>query len=334
VNESARIVEESRENIGAGVMGRGMFGPIGGGVWGEEQWRGWWGEDPPYHYPVFILTHYPRDPVEMKGGTTFHCVTDGIESALDEATRAAGGKDVMLWGGAQVANQYLGAGLRFKLVVVREPLASARRPIQLCRRSVPEYGGSDCACYGRWRWGNAIHFDTMADFAAMALGQPAFSLNTSLGDQFPLWPTPDLATGSGRSAGAISPQEVANYAHSFLGAPYSPGLTRAGTDCSGLVNIVCKRFNVDPGRDTWEQWKSANGQHLGINPANWPPGTSVYFHIPGGEVGPNPANHAAIYLGDGKIVMETRPGTVCSIQNINDPYWKQTLIGGVSFIPH
>jgi dihydrofolate reductase len=74
VNESARIVEESRENIGAAVMGRNMFGPVHGGAWGEEQWTGWWGDNPPYHYPVFILTHYPRDPVEMKGGTTFHVV--------------------------------------------------------------------------------------------------------------------------------------------------------------------------------------------------------------------------------------------------------------------
>jgi len=69
VNESARIVEESRENVGAGVMGRNMFGPVGGGPWDDEQWTGWWGDNPPYHYPVFILTHHPRDPVEMEGGT-------------------------------------------------------------------------------------------------------------------------------------------------------------------------------------------------------------------------------------------------------------------------
>jgi dihydrofolate reductase len=111
VNESARIVEESRANVGAGVMGRNMFGPVGGGAWGGEPWQGWWGDDPPYHYPVFIVTHYPRDPVEMEGGTTFHFVTDGIESALEHARKAAGGKDVMLWGGAQVVNQYLAAGL-------------------------------------------------------------------------------------------------------------------------------------------------------------------------------------------------------------------------------
>jgi dihydrofolate reductase len=111
VNESGRIVKESRENIGAGVMGRNMFGPVSGRPWGDEQWMGWWGDDPPYHYPVFILTHHPRDPVEMQGGTTFHFVTDGIKSALEQATDAANGKDVMLWGGAQVVNQYLAAGL-------------------------------------------------------------------------------------------------------------------------------------------------------------------------------------------------------------------------------
>jgi dihydrofolate reductase len=109
-NESTRVFEEVRENIGAAVMGRNMFGPPSGGAW-DEQWKGWWGDNPPYHYPVFILTHHPRDPVEMEGGTTFHFVTDGIESALDQAKAAAGGKDVALWGGADVINQYLAAGL-------------------------------------------------------------------------------------------------------------------------------------------------------------------------------------------------------------------------------
>src|SRR3979411_907003 len=82
-----------------------------GGPWGAEHGPGWWGNTPPYPYPVFILTHHPRDPVEMEGGTTFHFVTDGIESALEQARKAAGGKDVMLWGGANVAQQYLAAGL-------------------------------------------------------------------------------------------------------------------------------------------------------------------------------------------------------------------------------
>jgi dihydrofolate reductase len=98
------------ENIGAAVMGRNMFGPAHGGAW-DEQWKGWWGDNPPYHYPVFILTHHPRDPVEMEGGTTFHFVTDGIGSALEQAKAVAGGKDVMLWGGADAINQYLAAGL-------------------------------------------------------------------------------------------------------------------------------------------------------------------------------------------------------------------------------
>ncbi len=111
VNASAPIVEESRANVAAAVMGRNMFGPVGGGPWGDGQWTGWWGQDPPYHYPVFILTHHPRDPVTMDGGTTFHFVTDGIESALERARAAADGQDVMLWGGGQVVNEYLAAGL-------------------------------------------------------------------------------------------------------------------------------------------------------------------------------------------------------------------------------
>jgi len=110
VNESARIFEESRANIGAAVMGRNMFGPIGGDAWADG-WTGWWGDNPPFHYPVFIVTHHPRDPVEMQGGTTFHFVTDGIESALEQAKKAASGKDVMLLGGGQIVQQYLAAGL-------------------------------------------------------------------------------------------------------------------------------------------------------------------------------------------------------------------------------
>jgi dihydrofolate reductase len=122
VNESTRIFEESLENVGAGVMGRNMFGPVHGGAWVDPQWMGWWGDNPPYHCPVFILTHHPRHPVEMAGGTTFHFVTDGIESALEQAREAAGGKDVMLWGGAQVVNQYLAAGLLDELELHVVPL--------------------------------------------------------------------------------------------------------------------------------------------------------------------------------------------------------------------
>jgi len=122
VNESTRIVEESRENVGAGVMGRNMFGPPGGGPWGDEQWTGWWGDNPPFHYPVFVLTHHPRQPLEMEGGTTFHFVTDGIERALEQAREAAGGKDVLLSGGAEVVNEYLAAGLLDELELSVAPV--------------------------------------------------------------------------------------------------------------------------------------------------------------------------------------------------------------------
>lgn len=110
VNESTPVVEGWLESVGATIMGRNMFGPVTG-PWGEDPWRGWWGEDPPFRVPVFVLTHHPREPLEMEGGTTFHFVTDGIESALEQATEAAAGKDVSLGGGASVARQYLAAGL-------------------------------------------------------------------------------------------------------------------------------------------------------------------------------------------------------------------------------
>jgi dihydrofolate reductase len=109
VNASTEIVEEALENIGATVMGRNMFG--GEGSWEDHPWDGWWGDDPPFHTPVFIVTHHAREPVAMQGGTTFNFVTDGIESALEQAREAAGGKDVALGGGANVAQQYLKAGL-------------------------------------------------------------------------------------------------------------------------------------------------------------------------------------------------------------------------------
>ncbi len=111
VNASTRVVEESTANVGAALMGRNMFGPPDGGDWGDGEWTGWWGDDPPYHYDVFVLTHHPREPLALQGGTTFHFACDGIERALERAEASAGGKDVMLWGGAGVINQYLAAGL-------------------------------------------------------------------------------------------------------------------------------------------------------------------------------------------------------------------------------
>jgi dihydrofolate reductase len=110
VNASSAVVHERRANIGATVMGRNMFGG-GAGAWGNDPWQGWWGDDPPYHHPVFVLTRYPREPLAMKGGTTFHFVPDGIESALAQARDAARGQDIWLAGGASVVNQYLAAGL-------------------------------------------------------------------------------------------------------------------------------------------------------------------------------------------------------------------------------
>jgi dihydrofolate reductase len=97
-------------NIGAWILGRNMFGPIRG-PWRDETWKGWWGDNPPYHVPVFVLTHYARPSITMAGGTTFHFVTDGIEAALKRAFEAAGGKDVRLGGGVATVRQYLRAGL-------------------------------------------------------------------------------------------------------------------------------------------------------------------------------------------------------------------------------
>ncbi|MFZ1154155.1 MAG: dihydrofolate reductase family protein [Solirubrobacteraceae bacterium] len=110
VNASSEIVEGHLENIGASVMGRNMFGG-GSGPWGDDPWDGWWGENPPFHTPVFVITHHAREPLVKQGGTTFFFVTNGIESALEQAMEAAGGKDVSLGGGANVAQQYLAAGL-------------------------------------------------------------------------------------------------------------------------------------------------------------------------------------------------------------------------------
>ena len=111
VNQSSPVFAEMFANSGATVMGRNMFGGHPGGWDASNPWNGWWGTDPPYHHPVFVITHYARQPLVMEGGTTFNFVTDGIQSALEQARRAAGGKDVLVAGGASVANQYLKAGL-------------------------------------------------------------------------------------------------------------------------------------------------------------------------------------------------------------------------------
>jgi dihydrofolate reductase len=126
----AEVVEEVVQGVGAYIMGRKMFGG-GDGPW-DETWTGWWGEDPPYHTPVFVLTHHAREPLEMQGGTTFTFVTDGIESALEQARAAAGDKDVAIAGGASAVRQYLAAGLLDELYlhVVPVVLGSGERLLE------------------------------------------------------------------------------------------------------------------------------------------------------------------------------------------------------------
>jgi dihydrofolate reductase len=114
-------IERGFEDIGANIMGRNMFGPVRG-EWGDSDWRGWWGEDPPYHAPVFVLTHYPREPIEMKGGTTFHFVTEGFDAAFAQATQAAGGRGVAIAGGASTARQALRAGVVDELILDVAPV--------------------------------------------------------------------------------------------------------------------------------------------------------------------------------------------------------------------
>jgi dihydrofolate reductase len=115
------FARKSMENVGAWIMGRNMFGPIRG-QWPDHSWKGWWGENPPYHVPVFVLTHHPRPSIEMAGGTVFHFVTDGIEAALKRATEVAGGKDVRIGGGVSVVRQYLQAGLLDELQLAVSPV--------------------------------------------------------------------------------------------------------------------------------------------------------------------------------------------------------------------
>ena len=132
VNASTPVVEAVQSNIGAALMGRNMFGG-GPGPWSEDDpWNGWWGDNPPFHTPVFVLTHHPREALEMKGGTTFTFVTDGIESALEQARQAARGKDVLVGGGAEVVQQYLATGLvdEFVLHVVPVLLSHGERLLE------------------------------------------------------------------------------------------------------------------------------------------------------------------------------------------------------------
>ncbi len=116
VNASTEVFEREDENVGALIMGRNMFGG-GPGPWDEPQWNGWWGGNPPFHLPVFVLTHHARGILECEGGTTFEFVTSGVTVALDRAREAAAGKDVAICGGAGVARQYLAAGLLDEMLI-------------------------------------------------------------------------------------------------------------------------------------------------------------------------------------------------------------------------
>ena len=129
------------ENIGAFILGRNMFGPVRGewDSWPEE-WKGWWGEEPPYHTPVYVLTHYPRAPLEMKGGTTFHFVTEGIHAALEQAKAAASERNVRIGGGVSTLRQYLREGLIDELHLAIAPLLLGEGENLFCDLNLPRLG--------------------------------------------------------------------------------------------------------------------------------------------------------------------------------------------------
>ncbi len=133
--------------VGATIMGRNMFGPVRG-PWGSSGWTGWWGEDPPFHHPVFVLTHHPRPPLEMQGGTTFYFVDGGIEAVLDSAFDAAGGQDVLVGGGAATIRQYLRASLidELHLVIVPVLLGGGERLFDGTGSAVVDYHCVEHAC--------------------------------------------------------------------------------------------------------------------------------------------------------------------------------------------
>jgi dihydrofolate reductase len=142
------------DNIGAWILGRNMFGPVRG-AWPDEKWTGWWGEDPPYHTPVFVLTHHPRPSVAMKGGTTFHFLTEGIQAALQRASDAANGRDVRLGGGVATIRQYLEARLIDELHVAISPVLLGSGEQLLAKIDTPALG---YLCTEHVATPNATHF--------------------------------------------------------------------------------------------------------------------------------------------------------------------------------
>ena len=133
------------EHIGAWILGRNMFGPVRG-PWPDESWRGWWGDDPPYHAPVFVLTHHKRQPLEMEGGTIFHFVTEGIHAALDRAREAAGSQDIRLGGGAATLREYLKARLVDEMHLAVSPILLGSGEHLLAGLDLPALGYRCAQC--------------------------------------------------------------------------------------------------------------------------------------------------------------------------------------------
>jgi dihydrofolate reductase len=139
------VAARGMANIGAFILGRNMFGPVRG-PWPDDSWRGWWGPNPPYHTPTFVLTRHPRAPLEMEGGTVFHFVTEGIHAALDRARAVAGGKDIRLLGGASTIRQYLAAGLVDEMHIAVSPLLLGAGESLFAGLDLPRLGYTRVTC--------------------------------------------------------------------------------------------------------------------------------------------------------------------------------------------
>src|SRR5579864_6645808 len=139
VDTDDEFARRALENFGAFILGRNMFGPLRG-PWPDHSWKGWWGDNPPYHAPTFVLTHHPRDPIEMDGGTTFIFVTDGIEAALEKAKLAAKGRDVKIGGGVETVRQYLRAGLIDELHLAFSPVVLGQGEAMFAGVDLPALG--------------------------------------------------------------------------------------------------------------------------------------------------------------------------------------------------
>ncbi|MBL7699050.1 MAG: dihydrofolate reductase [Chitinophagaceae bacterium] len=143
------FAEKSFENLGAWIMGRNMFGPVRG-PWPDDQWKGWWGENPPYHVPVYVLTHHPRESLIMKGGTVFHFITEGIDSALEKAKKAADGKDIRIGGGVSTVRQFLQKGYIDEMHIAFSPVVLGSGENLFAGLDLPKMGFTDIqTTYGK-----------------------------------------------------------------------------------------------------------------------------------------------------------------------------------------